>query len=137
MKVRGKWIKFKDTRDTECPCYSCAKVDSCKAKPHIKSHNQKTGWDFKKKIHYMVVSCSGWKEQVFDMPSEEVIDRMYGVVYDMCYEICANQPNITQSNDGWDSMIEELTYGIVGSIRYRKKHNELERRGERFINENS
>jgi len=126
MKTIIRWISMK-RRDILC--YSCGN-EKCKIIGELM--NNPKSWNHKTKRFRMVVKCSGYKEQIFDF-NKKYWEKLCVFIYDWCYEFCGGKHNITQSNDGFDFMVENLTAGIIYNLVHRARMNKLRQEGEKYI----
>ena len=99
MNTIVRWVSIKRK---DIPCYSCG-VEECKIQNNLM--NNEKNWNYKLKKFKTVIKCSGYKEQLFDF-NKEYWNSLYSFIYDWCDKYCGGKHNITQSNDGFDFMME-------------------------------
>lgn len=99
-------------------CFSCA-LENCPGSSEVTKFKA-------------VVKCNSWAEQVFKI-SEADKKRIRELVAWFCDKNVLGQHNITQSNDGWDYMMDELYFGIKYALTHRKAFNYLREIGEEVM----
>lgn len=109
----GQGLKFPDSM-----CFSCSRV-GCPGRDEVTKANA-------------VTKCNSWLEQKFIARKADV-ERIKALVISFCYDQVSGKHNITQSNDGFDGMMDELMVGILYTLTHRKAFNALRNLGEEVL----
>ena len=128
-EYKTRWLTYAQMCEKKPLCWSCANDwHLCSlAISDPKWHNTKT------KKTKTVIECNKYEEQIFNRDDldtvvevdAEIHNDIYHLVWKFCDKYCQGRHNITQSNDGWDYMIHELTEGFYYSLVHRKEFNRM------------
>jgi len=131
---KTRWLSYAQACE-KAICWSC--VNDCGSilhnnfYPDSKWHNKKT------KKTKTVIECNKYEEQIFNRDDNNKIvevdvdihNDIYHLMWKFCDKYCQGRHNITQSNDGWDYMIHELTEGFYYALTHRKEFNRIKKLG--------